>query len=252
MKGFTAFFKKEWLENVKNHRLLILAAVFLIFGITNAPLAKYIPDILSTLADGLTMNVEPTALDAWMQFFKNNSGIGMSAVIILFGSTLASEYTRGTLVLMVTKGLPRRTIILAKYVVSVLIMSFCYWLSFAVTYAYTAYYWPGSALSHTVLAAAALWLIGFFYLAVLLLGGVLFRQTFSAILFTGGIVALLSLVNVFDVATTINPIRLTGENLALIEGTLSVGDLFGAFVATVLLTIIALVAAVKVFERKAL
>lgn len=252
MRGFTAFVKKECMENVKNHRLLILTAVFLIFGITNAPLAKYTPDILSALADGLTMNAEPIALDAWTQFFKNNSGIGMSAVIILFGGMLASEYTRGTLVLMVTKGLPRRTIILAKYVVSVLIMSLCYWLSFAVTYIYTAYYWPGNALSHTVLAAAALWLIGFFYLAVLLLGGVLFRQTFSAILFTGGIVALLSLANVFDLGSTMNPIRLTGDNLAIIEGSVKIADLFGSFVVTAVCTIVALVAAVKLFERKAL
>ncbi len=70
MKGFAAFFKKEWLENLHNHRLLILAALFLIFGITNAPLAKYTPELLATLADGFTLNVAPVALDAWTQFFQ--------------------------------------------------------------------------------------------------------------------------------------------------------------------------------------
>ena len=128
MKGFAAFFKKEWLENLHNHRLLILAALFLIFGITNAPLAKYTPELLAALADGFTLNVAPVALDAWTQFFKNASSLGMSVVIILFGSTLANEYSRGTLVLLVTKGLSRRVVILAKYAVSALIMSGCYWL----------------------------------------------------------------------------------------------------------------------------
>ena len=61
MKGFAAFFKKEWLENLHNHRLLILAALFLIFGITNAPLAKYTPELLAALADGFTLNVAPVA-----------------------------------------------------------------------------------------------------------------------------------------------------------------------------------------------
>lgn len=175
MKGFAAFFKKEWLENLHNHRLLILAALFLIFGITNAPLAKYTPELLAALADGFTLNVAPVALDAWTQFFKNASSLGMSAVIILFGSTLANEYSRGTLVLLVTKGLSRRVVILAKYAVSALIMSGCYWLCYALTYGYTAYYWQENQLSHTALAAAALWALGLFYLALTILGGVLFR-----------------------------------------------------------------------------
>ena len=71
MKGFAAFFKKEWLENLHNHRLLILAALFLIFGITNAPLAKYTPELLAALADGFTLNVAPVSrsrrLDAVFQ-----------------------------------------------------------------------------------------------------------------------------------------------------------------------------------------
>ena len=151
MKGFAAFFKKEWLENLHNHRLLILAALFLIFGITNAPLAKYTPELLASLANGFTLDAAPVALDAWTQFFKNASSLGMSIAIILFGSTLANEYSRGTLVLLVTKGLSRRVVILAKYAVSALIMSGCYWLCYTLTYGYTAYYWPENQLSHTAL-----------------------------------------------------------------------------------------------------
>lgn len=252
MRGFYAFIKKEWLENVKNHRLFILAAIFLIFGIMNAPFAKYTPDILAALADGFTMNVAPSAADSLVQFFKNASGIGMSIVIILFGSTMASEYSKGTLVLLVTKGLPRGTVVLAKYIVAALIMSGCYWLSFLATYAYTAYYWPGNALSHTVLAAAALWAIGWFYLAVLMLGGVLFRQTFTAILFTGGVVASFSLGQALSLAESFNPMRLASDNMALINGTVAPSDLTAPFAVTAVLTIGTLVAAVEAFKRKAL
>lgn len=252
MRGFYAFFKKECMENLKNHRLLILAAVFLIFGMMNAPFAKYTPEILATFADGFTVNVAPSAIDSWTQFFKNASGLGMSIVIILFGSTLATEYSKGTLVLLVTKGLPRAAILLAKYFVAVLVMSGCYWLSFLATYGYTAYYWPDNNLSRIVPAAAALWTLGFLYLALLMLGGVLFRQTFSAILFTGAIVAVLSLVNTFGFLEHINPIRLSIDNLALIEGTVALSDMTAPVLMSLALTIVSLCAAVKIFAHKSL
>ena len=83
MSGYIAFVKKEFTENIKNYRFLILFAVFLVFGIMSAFLAKFTPEILSTLAADMQMTSEPVALDAWKQFYKNISGVGFSAFIIL-------------------------------------------------------------------------------------------------------------------------------------------------------------------------
>ena len=44
MSGYIAFIKKEFTENMKNYRFLILFAVFLIFGIMSAFLAKFTPE----------------------------------------------------------------------------------------------------------------------------------------------------------------------------------------------------------------
>lgn len=79
MSGYIAFIKKEFTENMKNYRFLILFAVFLIFGIMSAFLAKFTPEILSALAADMEMTSEPVALDAWKQFYKNISGVGFSA-----------------------------------------------------------------------------------------------------------------------------------------------------------------------------
>ena len=103
MSGYIAFVKKEFTENMKNYRFLILFAVFLIFGIMSAFLAKFTPEILSALAADMEMTSEPVALDAWKQFYKNISGVGFSAFIILFGSCMSNEYSKGTLILMVTQ-----------------------------------------------------------------------------------------------------------------------------------------------------
>ena len=46
MSGYIAFVKKEFTENIKNYRFLILFAVFLVFGIMSAFLAKFTPEIL--------------------------------------------------------------------------------------------------------------------------------------------------------------------------------------------------------------
>ena len=55
MNGYIAFLKKELMENMKNHRFFILAAVFLIFGSMSAFLARFTPEILSALAADMEM-----------------------------------------------------------------------------------------------------------------------------------------------------------------------------------------------------
>ena len=76
MSGYIAFVKKEFTENMKNYRFLILFAVFLIFGITSAFLAKYTPEILSALTKDMEMSSEPAALDAWKQFYPQGGRWG--------------------------------------------------------------------------------------------------------------------------------------------------------------------------------
>ena len=47
MKGYIAFVKKEFVENLKNYRFLILFAIFAIFGMYSAFLAKFTRDIIA-------------------------------------------------------------------------------------------------------------------------------------------------------------------------------------------------------------
>ena len=86
MKGYIAFIKKEFVENLKNYRFFILFTIFAIFGLSSAFLAKFTPEIIEALGAGFEATEEPVALDAWQQFYKNISGVGFSALIILFGS----------------------------------------------------------------------------------------------------------------------------------------------------------------------
>lgn len=46
MKGYIAFIKKEFVENLKNYRFFILFTIFAIFGLSSAFLAKFTPEPL--------------------------------------------------------------------------------------------------------------------------------------------------------------------------------------------------------------
>ena len=222
MNGYVAFLKKELTENMKNYRFLILFAVFLIFGLASPFLAKFMPEILSAVAADMQMGSAPVALGAWEQFYKNISGVGFSAFIILFGSCMSGEYSKGTLVLLVTKGLPRRAVIFAKYTVAAVLMTVCYWAGFLAAYCYTAYLWPGVALPYVLTAAFYLWLIGFLYLRIV------------------------------EPLAKFNPFLLTSKNVDLISGAASVSEFFAPAMISAVMTGAGLWSAILFFDRKQL
>lgn len=252
MNGYLAFVKKEFTENMKNYRFFILFAVFLVFGIMSAFLAKFTPEILSAFAADMEMTSEPAALDAWKQFYKNISGVGFSAFIILFGSCMSNEYSKGTLVLMVTKGLSRKAVILAKYTAAAALMTISYWIGYAAAYGYTALLWKDTSLSHVALAACSLWLVGFLYLSILMIGCVIFKQTFTSILFTGGIAALISLLGMVEPIAKYNPFLLTSKNVDLISGEAVPAEFVIPAFISVVLSIFGLLAAIRLFNKKQL
>ena len=77
MRTLFAFTKKEMLEQLRTSKLVILGIVFLLFGVMNPAVAKLTPWLMEMLADtmegsGLIITeVKVTALDSWVQFFKN-------------------------------------------------------------------------------------------------------------------------------------------------------------------------------------
>lgn len=253
MRGYFAFSKKEFLENMLNYRLLILLIVFLIFGMLSPFIAKFTPELIAAFApDMQILNMEPTAFNSWEQFYKNISGVGFSAFIILFGSLLANEYAKGTLILMLTKGMSRSAVIFSKFTVSAVMISICYWISFAVSFGYTKYLWQDITLPNTVFAAFFLWIIGFMYLGILMFGCVLFKQTFTSILFTGGIIAVMSLFGTLKQMKRFNPFILTTKNIDLLSGTAVISEFTIPAIVAIIIALAFLIASVILFNKKQL
>ena len=134
-----AFLKKDFLEQARTGKLLILLILFVLFGIMNPAVAKLTPWLLEMMADSLEASgmvvteVTVTAMDSWVQFFKNIP-MALIAFVLLEGGILTGEYQSGTLVLSLTKGLKRHQVLGSKAMVLTLLWTVCYWLCFAITY----------------------------------------------------------------------------------------------------------------------
>jgi len=184
MKAFIAVIKKEFLEQLRLGKLLVLAVVFILFGIMNPATAKLTPALLEMFSEttgGITIEIaEVTALDSWTQFFKN---MPMALVIFIFLETgiFTKEYDSGTLVLSLTKGLERYKVVIAKTVTLLVLWTLGYMLSFAISYGYTVYFWDNSITKNLGLSVVCLWLFGVWVISLTVL--------FSVILSTGSAVS---------------------------------------------------------------
>ena len=253
MSGYLAFTKKELIENLRNYRVLLMLGLFFFFGISSPLLAKFLPQLVDTLEMNMEIIMgEPTAFDSWAQFYKNVSSLGLSLTIILFSSSLSAEYAKGTLTIMLTKGLPRGAVVLSKFTASVLIMTVSYWSSFGLGYLYTAFLWPDEKLPHVAAAAAVVWIAALMYLSVLMLGCVLFRQAFTSILFLLVITVALSLLGMTPVFETVSPVFLLSKNMDLLNGTAEVSQFILPGVIAAGLSAALLAASVILFHKKQL
>lgn len=172
MTGFLAFLKKEFFELSRSGRLIIFGVIFALFGIMNPVVAKLTPWMLEMSADsfegyGIVIGeITVTAMDCWTQFVKNIP-MALIVMLIIFSGTFTGEYSKGTLIPMVTKGLSRNSLVIAKVIMMLIVWSAGLWLCFGITYGYSAYYWDNSIMDNLTFMALCWWLMGVFLICVL-------------------------------------------------------------------------------------
>ena len=218
MRAYIAFVKKELTESLRTYKFFIMTMVFLLFGFMNPIVAKITPDLLkAVMPEGVSITLPtPSAIDSWAQFFKNISQTGLVVVVIIFSGLIASEFDKGTLVNLLTKGLPRSNVVLAKFTASTLIWTVGYSLCFAVTAVYTAYFWKMDEISNLFLAVFGLWLFGELLITLIIFGGVLFKTIYGSLLLTGCAVILMLIASIAPKLQKFNPITISANNVSLL------------------------------------
>lgn len=256
MRQITAFIRKEWMELLRTGKGVLLLVLFVIFGIMNPAMAKLTPWMFEMLGDSLAeqgmviQEIKVDAMTSWQQYYKNMS-MELFVIVILFCGILTREYQKGTLINMLTKGLARWKVIIAKGMTMFLAWTICYYVCFGLTYGYNAYFWDNGIASHVWFGGIGAYLFGIWMLSIILVSSVFVNSGYISLLITFVMFALTSMLSMVPVLDKLLPSRLT-SGYELLAGTYQVVDFIPAVGITLGLVIFNIIVAIIRFNRKRL
>lgn len=249
-----AYLKKEWLEFKRTHRLLAFCILFAVFAIMGPATAKLTPLLFEAFqadleTQGMQLVIsEPVAMDSYMQFFKNLP-ILLIIVIILFSGSFTGEFTKGTGVLMLTKGLSKRKMLFTKYILWMLTTLGGIFLYLAIFMGYTAYYFKLTNLGGFFAAAGIYLIYIWFWLSLLLLMSVIIKSAGIVILGMGAVYFILSLIAIIPNAEHYLPTGLS-QGVVFVADPTVIKDFLPAILITCCLNIVLIIASALLVPRK--
>lgn len=251
---FAVTLQKELLQQWRTKRVLVVAAIFALFGLMSPLLAYFTPELLRTL-EGAEQFADliptPTTADALGQYVKNLTQFGFIIAVLLGMGAIAGEKEKGTTAMILSKPLPRWTFVLSKFAAQALVYLLGFVLAAAGAYFYTEYLFGGLALAPFLLGNVLLlvWLLTF--AAVTLLGSAVARSTGAAAAVAMGGSVLLLLSGSLPRIGALAPSGLVSWAGQLgLESSVTPNG--GALVANVVIVVVCLLLSVAVFETQEL
>ena len=256
MKSFIAFMKKELLDQLRSGRLVILLLIFILFGIMNPAIAKLTPWLLDLMAESLAESgmsiavAKGNALDSWLQFYKNLP-MELIAFVLLESSIFTKEYSSGTLVLSLTKGLKRYKVLVSKASLLIALWSVGYWISFGVTYIANGYFWDNAMAQNLIFSAVCWWIFGLFTIALMILFSAIVSSNIGVLFGVGGVVLVSFLIGFLPRCGKYLPSHLSGGT-ALIYGAAEAKSYLAALIITIAISIACIAISIPIFHKKQL
>lgn len=254
MKQLTTFMKKEFLEQLRSGKVMILGTLCCLFGIMNPATAKLLPRLLEIMSEQLAENgmyiaeIQVDALTSWTQFFKNMP-ILLIVFIVMFSSILTAEYQKGTLINVVTKGMKRWKILFSKLLTMFVFWTVGYLITFGITYGYNAYFWDNDIALNLFFAAFGYCLIGLWLVSVVLFASVVLKSSSGVTLFVGAAFAVSYFLGFLPAFREYVPTFLLSSN-ELLMGAIHSNECLVAIGITFFLTILNGFLAVLFFNKK--
>lgn len=248
----TAFFKKEWDQFFLTNKWLMFFIVFIALGIMNPFTAKITPMLIENLVgeEMASLIGEPTAVDSWLQFFKNIPQMGLTVFVLMMANTMSKELREGTLPIFLVKGLKRREVVIAKWLFHAMTWTIGYSIAILVTYGYTMYYWDQSIVQHLPMALFSVYVFGLLFLSTTLFGNTVTNSTVGGLSFSGILLIIALFLNTFFDYKW-NPLQLFGG----LEERLRDGSAFSyaePLLLTGLLIVASVVGTIMHFNRRTL
>ncbi len=257
MRQLNAFIKKEWMEQLRTNKLLIIMIVSVMMGIMAPAVAKLTPVLFESMADTLAEQGiagieigEVTALTSWQQFYKNISML-VIVFVIMYSGSYTTEYQRGTLINIVTKGMPRTKILVSKLLVQLVVWTMAYVVNFVTTYVYTEYYWDNSEVRNCIFAGLMVYVFGIWVIGIMTLASSLGDTNMSVLLMTGGVVAVCYILSIAPDVAEYMPTKLLGA-VELLNGAVEQENYIKTTIVVIVTYMMAIVGSVLCFKRKRL
>lgn len=255
MRGFAVFVRKEAVEIVRTWRIWVLPGMLLFFALTGPVLAKFTPQIVGAvggdqLAGLMKALPTPTYFDAYGQWAKNLTQIGLIAVIIIYGALVSGENKSGTAVLVLTKPVSRSAFVIAKAVVHAVFLAVTVAVGTLATWGVTRLVF-GKAPGAPLWSSAMAWLaFGVLFIALMTLLSSLIDSQAGAAGVGLGLFVVLSVAGSWKPLARYSPAGLVGQPALLAAGKESA--ILWPVVTSLALAVLLVAAAVMVFRTKEL
>lgn len=242
MKNALVFFEKELKESIRNYKLLILIIVFALFGFISSISAKFLPEIMkSFMPQGVNITLkQSTEADAWLQFFKNISQIGLVIIVVINFGTVSKEYEEKTLINVLTKGVSSKSVIVGKFISGVLQITLCYWLSFLICLFYSSIYLSKVDRGELFLAALLQNLFLLMLMATMIFFSSCTNHGYISLILQAGLILVLNVANLVPSIKKVNPIVLLNDGISIMNKEINGIHLYGPICVTLVMMIFAL------------
>ncbi len=251
--NFWVALRKEMLEQWRTSRLLIVAVVLVLFGLTSPLLAKYTPEMLKLLPNGeqIILLIPPaTAADAVAQYIKNISQFGLILALLMTMGAVAQEKDKGTAAMMLSKPLPRWAFLAAKFAALALVFALSLAVAGAGCYYYTLLLFEAMNVGQWVALNALMLVFILVYVALTLLASVVTKSPAAAGGVAFGLLILLNLPGALPKVGEYLPGQLAAWGALLMLG--QPETYWPALWVSIGLIVAALAGAWLVFERQEL
>lgn len=254
MKSFINFTKKECIEHIRSAKIYVMTGIFILTAIISPMFAKLTPVIVEMLSDSMAQGgMEITvgavsAIDSWLQFLKN-APIVLIAFILLESNIFTKEYQRGTLVLALTKGLNRNTVLASKTFVMLVLWTVEYFICFGIVYVANDIIWDNSVAQNLMFTALCWWVMGVMVICLSVLFSVIARTNIVVLAGTGSVFFALYLIGMLPKIDRFMPTLLM-DTTSLIYGLKEESYYVPALVIAVLISVVSIILSVPIFNKK--
>lgn len=233
------FFKKEFFEFFRTYRFYVLFGIFIFFGILNAPIAKYLPELIKAIPDtGFNFEMpEPVLADSYIQFVSNASNAFFALIIVFMGS-FSSEIKKGTIYLVLSKGISRFDFFISKILNAFLMYTIVYALYSLITIIATNIFFGEWFFDGIFVAITSYYLFGLLILSATLSASAIAKSAGPGAFAGFGILILIPMTELLGKFSDYLPGRLSSLSIQLIQGNAETGDILWPALASLLLMVL--------------